>query len=94
MAFNPFIGWSQAELESALRAAQDDFAAGKTLSSVGGGDANSTKLVQMTPEQRIRQIYQALNFLDPDTYPKNQLSRVTRTQIQFSGYTDGYYPTS
>jgi len=94
MAFRPFIGWSQKELETSLRSAQDDYAAGKTLSSVNGGDAGSSKLVQMNPEQRIKAILYELFLVDPDTYPASAQNRVTRTQVKFSGYADGTYSSS
>ena len=94
MAFNPFIGWSQEELEAALSDAQDDYAAGKTLTSIGAGDSSSSKLVQSSPMARIEAICKALYALDPVTNADYKANKVTRTQVQFSGYTDGNYLSS
>lgn len=91
MAFNPFIGWSQAELEEALEAAQEDYSRGKTLSSIGSGDANSSKTIQMDALQRIKAILKALNVIDPTTYPSDSIHEVRRTQVLFTGYAPGTY---
>ena len=79
---NMFISWTQAELETALRSAQNDFASGKTLTQVASGDSSSTKLVTVDCKKRIEQLMYSLYLLAPNTYPLSQIRRVTRTQIQ------------
>lgn len=91
MAFNPFIGRSQEWLESELEKAQEDYAAGKTTSSINAGDAGSSKVVQLTPEQRIRLLLKALNLLDSTLYPDSSIRRVTRTQVQVYGNVNESY---
>ena len=82
MAINPFIGVTQAQLERWLADAQADLAAGKTLSSYGSGDVSGSKLIQMTPLQRIEKLLYALYLLDPTTYPLASIKRVTRTRVE------------
>ena len=79
---NMFIGWSQASLETALLAAQTDYAAGKTTTQVQAGDASSTKTISVDIKKRIERIMYSLYLLDPTTYPLSQIRRVTRTQMQ------------
>lgn len=66
---NLFAGWSEADLLSALRAAQDELASGSQLESAGSGDVSSTRRIQVGPVSRIRMIGRALNALDSDKYP-------------------------
>ncbi len=84
MAFNPFLGQSQEDLESLLQKAQADFARGKiiTRATVPGMDVTSS--IEMTTLERIRLILVALNKLDPDTYPADQISQATTTRIIFN----------
>lgn len=84
MAYNPFIGWSQADLETELRKCQEELAAGSQLVSAGAGDVNSTRLAREDAGSRIAIILRALNKLDPDTYPLNQITRPTRTVAMFT----------
>lgn len=89
MAMNPFIGRSRDQLETDLARAQDDLAAGKTVSSINTGDFASGKQVQLTPQRRIEYILRALHAIDPDTYPASEISRVSRTQVRMpAGDTD------
>jgi len=83
MAFNPFIGWTQPELESALKDAQQEFAEGKSLTIVSAGDGSASKQIQATAMERIRKIYISLNALDPATYPKSAISPITKTYVSF-----------
>jgi len=84
MALNYFIGWTQSELELELRAAQEDLAAGKATISAGAGDANTASRIEKSCEERIRMILQALNKLDPDTYPLDQITPISETRIAFA----------
>lgn len=79
MAYNPFVGWTQAELEAELEKAQNDLAAGKTTVSAGEGAVSYTKLVQASPAKRIEMLLLALYRIDPVTYPLASITRVTRT---------------
>jgi hypothetical protein len=84
MAFNPFIGRDQEWLEAELRLAQDDFAKGKTMTSVNAGDTGNTKQVQMSPQERIGFLLKALAILDPETYPPESVIRNTITRVAFT----------
>lgn len=79
MAYNPFVGWTRAELEAELEKAQDDLAAGKTTVSAGEGAVSFTKLVQTSPAKRIEILLRALNKVAPDDYPLADITRITRT---------------
>lgn len=79
---NPFIGQSQETLEAWLREAQEDLAAGKTITSAGAGDTRFDNQVSGSPEKRIEQLLRALNLLDPVTYPATEIRRATRTRIE------------
>lgn len=83
MAYNPFLGWSQTDLEKALDAAQTDLAAGKTTVGAGDGQIMVKGQVSMRPETRVELILKALNKLDPDTYPLDEITRVTQTRVVF-----------
>lgn len=88
---NPFIGATQAQLESWLRDAQRDLAAGKTISAVNAGDAGSQKMVQMTPLDRITKLLAALSLIDPTTYPPADIRKVTRTKTFVSWNENGAF---
>lgn len=63
-----FYGWTEAELLTALKAAQKDYAAGASTSASGAGDVNRAVLIQRTAKERIDSLCQALYELDPETY--------------------------
>lgn len=84
MAFNPFIGWSQQELEAELRRAQEDYAAGASIESAGSGDVNSRNRQEASAVQRIEQLYRALSAIDPEKYPAAQIARIKSTRIVFA----------
>lgn len=83
MAFNAFIGWSRQDLETELRRAQEDHAAGKTIVSSNSGDVGKTEALSSSPVQRIRQLLIALNRLAPDDYPFADVSPTNRTRAVF-----------
>lgn len=83
MAFDPFIGWTQAELESALKDAQRELAEGKSLTSVSAGDGSASKAIQMTPITRIRKILLKLHTIDAVAYPMDSITPTSQTQVAF-----------
>ena len=83
MAINYFIGWSIKDLETELRAAQEDLAAGKSTIQAGSGDASVQNRVEKSIEARIEQLLIALNKQDAEKYPLDQVSRITQTRAAF-----------
>lgn len=84
MAINYFIGWEVEYLERELRSAQEDLAAGKAAIQAGAGDVSVQNRVEKSIEARIELLYKALNKADPDTYPIDEITRITATKIGFS----------
>lgn len=84
MSFNPFIGWSQDDLEAQLRLKQEDLASGKTVIEVAGGDTSGRKAVETSTLAVIQQLLIALNRLDPVQYPLDQIRRASRTRAVFA----------
>ena len=84
MAFNPFIGLTKTRLETELRQAQSDLLAGKATIRAGSGEILIQSSVDVSLQQRIRQIYRALSLLDPTTYPADQISPTSQTKISFN----------
>jgi hypothetical protein len=87
VALTLFYRWTQAELLTALRLAQEDYAKGKTIMSSGSGDVNVAKQIQETAKSRILEIQYALYELDPDTYEAFACTGATVTQAVFSAAT-------
>ena len=87
MALNYFLGWAKKDLEAALRLAQEDLAAGKDTTSAGAGDAHVSSKIEMTPQARIEMILKALNVLDPETYPIDQITAIRQARVAFSAPT-------
>lgn len=84
MAFNPFFGRSWDTLAADLEAAQDDLAAGKTISSSGVGETRKTEQVEISARERIRQILLAMNRLRPDAVPLDQISPDRTVRVVFN----------
>jgi hypothetical protein len=84
MAINYFVGWSQEELEEELVAAQEDLAAGKSTVMAQAGEARSGSQVEISAQERIKQLLKALNLLNPTQYPIDQVTAVTCTRACFS----------
>ena len=91
MAINYFIGWDVKDLEDALRIAQEDLAAGKSIIQSGAGDANMQNRVEKSIECRIEMILRALNLKDAEKYPVTEISRVTTTKASFQSQSGCYY---
>ena len=85
MAFNPFIGRDQAWLESALRKTQDELASGMSAISGGIEGVQFGNIMTIGPTQRLTLLLQALNKLDPDTYPIDDITISTRTVMTYRG---------
>lgn len=85
MAWNIFIGKSQAWLEEQLAAAQEELATGKTTIAGGVGEVNYQKLLTVGPTQRIAMILAALNKIAPATYPIDDVTIPKRTAATFTG---------
>jgi hypothetical protein len=85
VAFNPFLGWSREDLEGELRAAQEDYAAGKATTKVGAGDASTESRVEVSTIERVKALYRALNAIAPDDYPIEQITAIDRTRGTFWG---------
>lgn len=83
MAYDPFIGRSQAWLEDQLKLAQNDLAFGKTVTSVTAGDVSNGKQVQATAEKRIAILLAALRLRDPEKYPSVDVIRPTEALVSF-----------
>ncbi len=83
MAFNPFIGWSREDLETELRSAQEDYAAGKSATRSGAGDAMSESRIESAPLERIKQLLRALNAIAPADYPIASITGNDRTRGVF-----------
>lgn len=84
MALNYFIGWSQEDLETELRAAQEELARGKNFSEIASEGTSSRAEIETKAKERIELLLEALYLLDPDTYPLTSISRTTRTKGVFS----------
>ena len=82
---NRYIGKSREWLETQLSKAQDDKAAGKTLTSWGQGGDSATKQVQSTPDERIDDLLYSLSILYPDTYEPTSTVGNNVTGLDFSG---------
>ncbi len=83
MAFNRYIGWSQADLETALRAAQVDDAAGKSTTGAGDGNVMVKNSIDISPGTRIYLILKALNRIAPLTYPPQDITPITTARVVF-----------
>ena len=79
MAFNPYIGRTQAWLEAELAKAQQELANGVQIHTSGSGDVSASGSIQRSAETRISQLLLALNRLDPVTYPAEDIFRPTRS---------------
>lgn len=84
MAINYFFGWQRADLETALREAQGDLAAGKTTISARGGQSQVGSAVDIPPQERIRLLLQALRAVAPEDYPASGTSSISTTRAAFT----------
>ena len=73
MAFNPFVGLTEAELLAARRSIQTEMLSGSQLQSSSAGDVQASSIIQMGPFQRFVLVQKALFALNPDLYPLSQI---------------------
>ena len=73
VAFNPFVGLTEAELLAARRSIQTEMLSGSQLQSSSAGDVQASSIIQMGPFQRFALIQRALFALNPDLYPLSQI---------------------
>ena len=78
MAFNPFKGWSEAELLTARRAAQDEIAGGGQIISGCSGGTSFSKAPQFSAVTRLNLIQQSLYVINPTTYPLADMMPTTQ----------------
>jgi len=69
VAFNPFVGLTEAELLAARRSIQTEMLSGSQLQSSSAGDVQASSIIQMGPFARFALVQRALWELDPETYP-------------------------
>jgi len=84
MSINYLLGQSQESLEAALLSAQEDYMEMTAIVGAGMGDVSSQRQTMGSLEKRIEQILRALNKLDPEKYPIDQVTRNERTGVAFS----------
>lgn len=85
MAFNPFTGWTEAELLTQRRAIQEEIAAGGSIVSASAGDVNSQRQTQLGAITRLSLVMRALHALDPDAYPLTDLPRTRSVAVMGQG---------
>ena len=84
MAVDYLIGQTQAQLEDALRSAQQELLDGQTLTSTGDTSASVSGPVQAGITRRIRLILSKLHTIDPTTYPATSIRPDTVVKLDFS----------
>ena len=69
MAFSYFSTWTEAELLIELRKVEEEIMRGSQVVSAGAGDVSTSVQIQIDIRERWLLIMQALNALNPVTYP-------------------------
>ena len=69
MAFNPFIGWSETDLLAERLKCQREMLEGGALTAGGAGGTSFSRAPQFSALTRLRWIQIALNAIDSETYP-------------------------
>lgn len=84
--------FTQDELEVKMKSLLLESIDGKTCAGWSAGDTSANKHVWMNlgPEMRLSTIAQALSILDPTTYPPEDMTPVTQTNVEFSNPFDSY----
>ncbi len=84
MAFNPFLGQTKKQLETALRYAQADLLSGKATIGVRNDTTEAKMMADTSLMERIRMIQSALSILDPENYPPASVAMATQTRAAFA----------
>ena len=79
---NVFTGRTKSELESWLRATQNEIATGKTIVKTDIDGVSTEAQINMSAQMRLRLILRALNALDPTSYPIKDVRRINRVQAR------------
>lgn len=79
-----FTGRDITWLEERLQEVQEEMASGKSQTSWGMGDSNSSSQVVVSLEKRKEMLEHDLSILDPDKYPPTLSVRNTRVRITFN----------
>lgn len=87
MAFDPFINagnpFTQTELETQLRALQEQYMNCQRILSTSAGDTTVTMQTMASLETSIELVYRKLNSLDALNYPIENIVKVDRTIARF-----------
>lgn len=91
MAFNPFAGWTEADLLTARRTVQQEIMDGGALTGGGAGGTSFSRAPQFSAVTRLNLIQQALNVINPTTYPLADMMPTAQfpTFFQSDPYTYG-----
>ena len=81
MGFNPFTGWTEAELLVERRKIQEEIANGGPVVSASAGDVTSTTQTQLGALTRLGLVMRALHVLDSSTDPLTDLPRTRSVAI-------------
>jgi hypothetical protein len=73
MAYNPFAGWTEAELLAARREVQNEMMQGGALTSGGAGGTSFGRAPQFSAKAREYWIRISLNAINPTLYPLSGL---------------------
>jgi hypothetical protein len=84
VALDPLFGVNRKRLEAELAQAQSDLMAGKATVRAGSGEILIQSQTEISLRERIRMILAALNKLDPETYPLDQITPASATKIVFN----------
>jgi hypothetical protein len=84
MALTTFYGWTAAELLTAMAAAQEDLAKGRSIIQSGSGDVNVAMQLQLNAKERIFELQMALYEVDPETYEAFACVGHSQTRATFS----------
>jgi len=81
---NLFIGWDREDLETELRAAQEDLAAGKATVRMASADVGVWSETENSLTSRIEMLLQALSRIAPQDYPPAQVTRSSSFRMVFN----------
>jgi hypothetical protein len=94
MAFNPFVGWTEAELLAERRKVQQEMIDGGALTSGGAGGTSFSRAPQYSAQTRLNWIQQSLNVINPTTYPLADMMPTAQMPTFFQSIPSPYGRTS